>query len=189
MKYSRAVGSRFEALGVLGSKSWRKQTLIFFQKKWGSVFFNFLIRALLRPQIAIRCCATILCVWKIYFWENDKILITLAIHVPFWSLRYLWKRLCNGIQDFRLSHTFIHSFSHGAIYFYTCLFGSCTGTAPAQLELVCLFGNLNKTHLSLLKVGLYLDLCQVNSYQSRSWWSVNQDNLMSVFITDYVRKA
>ena len=59
MKYSRAVGSQFEALGVLGSKSWRKQTLIFFQKKWGSVFYNFLIRALLRPKIAIRICANI----------------------------------------------------------------------------------------------------------------------------------
>merc|ERR1712081_88050 len=54
MKQSCDVGSRFEALGVLGSKSCRKQTLIFFRKKWGSVFFNFLIRALLRSQIAIR---------------------------------------------------------------------------------------------------------------------------------------
>jgi len=59
VKYSRAVGSRFEALGVLGSKSWRKQTPIFFQKKWGSVLFNFFIRALLRPQIAIWHRATI----------------------------------------------------------------------------------------------------------------------------------
>ena len=56
---SRKFGSQFEALGVLGSKSWRKQTLIFFQKKLGSVFYNFLIRALLRPQIAIQSCATI----------------------------------------------------------------------------------------------------------------------------------
>ena len=53
-KYSRIVGSQFEALGVLGSKSWRKQTYIFFWKKWGSVFFMFLIWALLRPQIVIR---------------------------------------------------------------------------------------------------------------------------------------
>ena len=59
VKKSRKFGSRFEALGVLGSKSWRKQTPIFFQKKWGSVFYNFLIRALLRPQIAIRRRATI----------------------------------------------------------------------------------------------------------------------------------
>ena len=28
VKYSRAVGSKYEALGVLGSKSWRKQTHI-----------------------------------------------------------------------------------------------------------------------------------------------------------------
>ena len=84
----------------------------FLEKKLGSVFFNFLIRALLRPQIAIWRRETILCIWKIYFWENDKILITLAIYVRFWSLRYLWKRLCEGIQDFRLSHTFTHSFSH-----------------------------------------------------------------------------
>ena len=59
MKKSRKFGSRFEALGVLGSKSWRKQTLIFFQKKLGYVFYNFLIWALLRPQIAIRRRATI----------------------------------------------------------------------------------------------------------------------------------
>ena len=58
-KYLRIVRSQFEALGVLWSKSWRKQTSIFFQKTWGSVFYNFLIRALLRPQIAIRRCATI----------------------------------------------------------------------------------------------------------------------------------
>ena len=54
LKYARVVRSQFEALGVLRSKSWRKQTPIFFKKKCGSVFFNFLIRALLRPQIAIR---------------------------------------------------------------------------------------------------------------------------------------
>ena len=68
MKYSRAVGSRFEALGVLGSKSCRKQTLIFFGKKWGSVFFNFLIRALLRPQIAIRIFATFSHIIFSLFW-------------------------------------------------------------------------------------------------------------------------
>ena len=50
-KYSCVVGSQLEALGVLGSKTWRKQTPIFFEKKCGSVFFNFLIQALLRPQI------------------------------------------------------------------------------------------------------------------------------------------
>ena len=32
------------------------------KKKLGSLFFNFLIRALLRPQIAMRHCATISCV-------------------------------------------------------------------------------------------------------------------------------
>ena len=41
VKKLRKFGSRFEALGVLRSKSWRKQTLIFF------------IQPLLRPQIAI----------------------------------------------------------------------------------------------------------------------------------------
>ena len=33
VKYSRAIESQFEALGVLKSKSWRKQTPIFFEKK------------------------------------------------------------------------------------------------------------------------------------------------------------
>ena len=70
--YSHAVRSRFEALGVLRSKSWRKQTL-FFWKKWGSVFFNFFIRALLRPQIVIQRRTTILCVWKYIFWKSQNI--------------------------------------------------------------------------------------------------------------------
>ena len=59
VKYARVVWLQFEAIGVLGSKSWRKQTHIFFEKKLGSVFFNFLIWALLRPQIAIRWRANI----------------------------------------------------------------------------------------------------------------------------------
>ena len=68
VKYARVVGSRFEALGVLGSKSWRKQTHIFFWKKWGSVFFMFLIRALLRPQITIWRRANISHVIFSWFW-------------------------------------------------------------------------------------------------------------------------
>ena len=95
-----------------GIKKLKKTDPHYFSKKLGSVFFNIFIQALLRPQIVIWGRATILCVWKIYFWENDKILITLALYVRFWSLRYLWKLLCEGIQDFRLSHTFTHSFLH-----------------------------------------------------------------------------
>ena len=68
MKYSGTVGLQFEALGVLGSKSCRKQTLIFFGKKWGSVFFNFLIQALLRPQIAIQIFAIFSRVIFSLFW-------------------------------------------------------------------------------------------------------------------------
>ena len=44
--------------------------------------------------------------------ENYKILTSLAILVNFWSMRYQWKHLCNGIQDFLLSHTFTYSFSN-----------------------------------------------------------------------------
>ena len=64
----RGVRLQFESLGELGSKSWRKQPPIFFQKKWGSVFFNFLIQALLRPQIAIRRRANISRVIFSWFW-------------------------------------------------------------------------------------------------------------------------
>ena len=39
--YSRVVGSQFEALGELGSKSCRKQTLIFFKKDEGLFFITF----------------------------------------------------------------------------------------------------------------------------------------------------
>ena len=58
VKKSCNFGLRFEALGVLRSKSWRKQTHIFFEKKLGYVFYNFLIRATIWSQIAIRRRAT-----------------------------------------------------------------------------------------------------------------------------------
>ena len=67
VKNLHTVGLWFEALGVLRSKSWRKETP-FFVKKWGSIFFNVLIRALLRPQIAIRRRANISCVIFSWFW-------------------------------------------------------------------------------------------------------------------------
>ena len=41
------------------NKKLKKTDPRYFSKKLGSVFFNFLIQALLRPQIAIRRCATI----------------------------------------------------------------------------------------------------------------------------------
>ena len=66
-------------------KSWRKQPPIFFQKKWGSVFFNFLIQALLRPQIAIQQRANISPVIFSWFWtlkikkiEKNYMVITLS---------------------------------------------------------------------------------------------------------------
>ena len=51
MKYSHGVGLRFDALGVLRSKLVDNRPPFF---KWGSVFFNFLIGAPLKPQITIR---------------------------------------------------------------------------------------------------------------------------------------
>ena len=68
VKKSRKFGLQFEALGVLGSKSWRKQTPIIFQKKLGSVFFNFLIRGTVGSQIAIRRRATNSRVIFSWFW-------------------------------------------------------------------------------------------------------------------------
>merc|ERR1711954_213033 len=35
----------------------------------------------------------------------------------FLRLRYIWKCLCKGVQDFRLSHTLTHSFSHNNTLF------------------------------------------------------------------------
>ena len=54
-------------------KIWRKQTPTFFktknqEKKWGYIFFNFFIWALLRPQIAIRQRANISRVIFSWFW-------------------------------------------------------------------------------------------------------------------------
>ena len=49
---------RFEDLGVLGSKSWSKQTLIFSSKNRVCFLWIF-IPALLRPPIAIPICAFI----------------------------------------------------------------------------------------------------------------------------------
>ena len=47
-------------------KSWQKQTPIFLKR--GSVFFNFLIWALLRPRIQIRWCKIFSCVIFSQFW-------------------------------------------------------------------------------------------------------------------------
>ena len=91
-------------LSIARIKKWKKTDPQL--KKWGSVFFNFFIGALLRPQIAVWRHATILYVWKLHFWENDKILITQPILVPFLSLSIY------GIQDLWLSHTLTQSFSH-----------------------------------------------------------------------------
>ena len=59
---------------------------------------------------------------KIWFWENDKIYLTLAMLVHFWNLRYLWIHLCKGNQDFKLSHTlthFPHTFANSSQTFHT----------------------------------------------------------------------
>ena len=61
VKKLQAMTLQFEALGVLESKSWRKETPILNQKQnWGLFSLTFFIQALLRPQIAIQCHATIL---------------------------------------------------------------------------------------------------------------------------------
>ena len=52
IKKCHAVGSQFEALGVLGSKNLRKQNPIF-TKKWGSVFFQIFIQGKFRSKIVI----------------------------------------------------------------------------------------------------------------------------------------
>ena len=41
VKKSRKFGSQFEALGVLGSNSWRKQTPMFFKNNGGLFSSNF----------------------------------------------------------------------------------------------------------------------------------------------------
>merc|ERR1712081_92020 len=95
--YLRDIRSRFDALGVLGSKSCREQTQIFFGKKWGSVFFNFLIRALLRPQISIRIFAIFSRVIFSLFWPL-KIKMSwkkLYGHNPLRMLNHI------GIQNFK----------------------------------------------------------------------------------------
>ena len=45
VKYARVVGSQFEALGVLRSKSCRKQTPIFFEKKMRVCFLQLFDRS------------------------------------------------------------------------------------------------------------------------------------------------
>ena len=58
VKQSRDDESQFETKRWLGSKKCRKQTPIIFQKKCGSVFFNFLIGGTVWSQITIRRRAT-----------------------------------------------------------------------------------------------------------------------------------
>merc|ERR1711954_408243 len=81
----------------LRSKRYRKQTLIIFLNKWGSVFFNFLIRVLLRPQIAIRIFTIFSRVIFSLFWPL-KIKIfrkKLYGHNPFGMLNHI------GFQNFQ----------------------------------------------------------------------------------------
>ena len=73
-------------------KIWRKQTPTFFktknqEKKWGYIFFNFLIWALLRPQIEIR--------WQAIFSR-----IILSWFLPL-NIKISGKKLCghNPLRD------------------------------------------------------------------------------------------
>ena len=71
-------------------KKLKKTDPHFFSKKWGSVFLNFLIRSLLRPQIAIRQRTNISCVIihiRIVL-NNAKYLITWSNFVVFGNSRY-----------------------------------------------------------------------------------------------------
>ena len=74
-------------------KNMKKTDPHFFQKKWGSVFFNFLIWALLRPQIAIRRHANIsrVIIHIRIVLNNAKYLITWSNFVGFGNSRYQQK--------------------------------------------------------------------------------------------------
>ena len=77
-KYSCAVGLKFEALGVLGSKSYRKQTPIFF-KKMGVCFLQPFDPSTPKAYNCNPTAHDYFLHMKVYFWENYRILITLAI--------------------------------------------------------------------------------------------------------------
>ena len=99
-KYSRIVGLQFQALGVLRSKIWRKQTPIFF--KWGS-FFS-LIRALLSPQIMIHWHAKFLRAIFSWFYplkskylEKNYVVITLSGFLTILAFK-ISKKLNSGLK-------------------------------------------------------------------------------------------
>ena len=58
----------------------------------------------------ILCISTILCPLKIWFWEKNKIFISLAKLVHFCKWRYMWKCFCKGFKDHRFSNTYTQSF-------------------------------------------------------------------------------
>ena len=68
---------------------WKKDPH-FFPKKWGPLFYNFLIRALLRPQIAIwrRANISSIIMYIRIFLNNAKYLITWSNFVGFGNSRY-----------------------------------------------------------------------------------------------------
>lgn len=77
-------------------KKLKKTDPHFFWKKIGYVFFNFLIQALLRPQIAIRWCANILRVIFSWFWplkieksEKNYMAITLSEFLTILAIQIL----------------------------------------------------------------------------------------------------
>ena len=110
-KYLPAVGLQFEALGVLGSKTWRKQTLIFFQKNGGLFSSTFWSK----------------CSWGLksrsdgsqLFYAYERYIFRKMTKYSwlsqYWSIFGVWGisgNVCaREILDFRLSHTFTHSFS------------------------------------------------------------------------------
>ena len=66
--YCRAMTNHNLRANRASDKKLKKTDLHFLKKWWGSVFFNFMIRVLLRPQITIRRRANISHVIFSWFW-------------------------------------------------------------------------------------------------------------------------
>ena len=93
----------------------RKETPIVWNEKWWCIFFNCLIQALLRPQILMGWYATVLCLWKIWFWK-----ITKFSHLwQYWSIFGVWGingNICAMAFRIFYCHTLSHILSHTLIH-------------------------------------------------------------------------